>query len=185
MIPEMIFGHLLTSTNYEKDEKKIVGGKNGYGAKLTNIFSTYFKIETVDSVRKLKYVQEFKNNMKTKGKPKVTKHSGKSFTKISWIADFKRFGLESYSERMYQLMERRVFDIAGVTDKKIQVYYNKRVIKQKTFDKYIRLYLKDETLLYEDIHERWSLGITLSQSDKFEQISFVNGIATPNERQTR
>ena len=39
MIPEMIFGHLLTSTNYEKDEKKIVGGKNGYGAKLTNIFS--------------------------------------------------------------------------------------------------------------------------------------------------
>ena len=38
MIPEMIFGHLLTSTNYEKDEKKIVGGKNGYGAKLTNIF---------------------------------------------------------------------------------------------------------------------------------------------------
>ena len=180
MIPEMIFGHLLTSTNYEKDEKKIVGGKNGYGAKLTNIFSTYFKIETVDSVRKLKYVQEFKNNMKTKGNPKVTKHSGKSFTKISWIADFKRFGLESYSERMYQLMERRVFDIAGVTDKKIQVFYNKRVIKQKTFDKYIRLYLKDETLLYEDIHERWSLGITLSQSDKFEQISFVNGIATPN-----
>ena len=48
MIPEMIFGHLLTSTNYEKDEKKIVGGKNGYGAKLTNIFSQYFKLETLD-----------------------------------------------------------------------------------------------------------------------------------------
>ena len=26
-IPEMIFGHLRTSTNYDKTEKKIVGGK--------------------------------------------------------------------------------------------------------------------------------------------------------------
>ena len=29
-IPEMIFGHLRTSTNYDKSEKKIVGGKNGF-----------------------------------------------------------------------------------------------------------------------------------------------------------
>ena len=43
-IPQMIFGELLTSTNYNKEEKKIVGGKNGYGAKLTNIFSKSFKI---------------------------------------------------------------------------------------------------------------------------------------------
>ena len=28
-IPELIFGHLRTSTNYNKDEKKIVGGKIG------------------------------------------------------------------------------------------------------------------------------------------------------------
>ena len=30
----MIFGELLTSINYKENEKKIVGGKNGYGAKL-------------------------------------------------------------------------------------------------------------------------------------------------------
>ena len=78
----MIFGHLLTSTNYEKDEKKIVGGKNGYGAKLTNIFSTIFKLETVDHKRKLKYTQEFKNNMKVIRKPKVSKFTQKPYTKI-------------------------------------------------------------------------------------------------------
>jgi len=39
-VPEMIFGHLLTSSNYEDDEKKVTGGRNGYGAKLANIFST-------------------------------------------------------------------------------------------------------------------------------------------------
>lgn len=31
--PELIFGHLLTSSNYDKGEEKIVGGKNGYGGK--------------------------------------------------------------------------------------------------------------------------------------------------------
>jgi len=180
LIPEMIFGHLLTSTNYEKDEKKIVGGKNGYGAKLTNIFSLIFKLETVDHVRKLKYTQEFKNNMKTRGKPKITKYSQKPFTKVSWVADFDRFGLDKYTDKMYQLIERRLYDIAGVTDKSVNVYYNGTLLKQKTFDKYIKLYLKpEEKLIYEDIHERWSLGIVLSSNDKFEQVSFVNGIATP------
>ena len=179
MIPEMIFGHLLTSTNYEKDEKKIVGGKNGYGAKLTNIFSSVFKLETVDHVRQLKYSQEFKNNMKKRGKPKITKFTQKPYTRVSWIADFERFGLECYSEKMYQLIERRLFDIAGVTDKSINVYYNGKMIKQKSFDKYIGLYLGDQKVVYEDIHERWSLGVSLSTNDKFEQVSFVNGIATP------
>ena len=62
-IPEMIFGHLRTSTNYKKNEKRIVGGKNGFGFKLVLIWSTYGKIETVDHIRGLKYVQEFKNNL--------------------------------------------------------------------------------------------------------------------------
>ena len=179
MIPEMIFGHLLTSTNYEKDEKKIVGGKNGYGAKLTNIFSIIFTLETVDPVRKLKYTQEFKNNMKSKGKPKITKYTQKPYTKVSWVADFERFGLTIYSDKMYQLIERRLYDIAGVTDKSLNVFYNGSMIKHKTFDKYIGLYLKDEKIVYEEIHERWSIGVTVSKSDKFEQVSFVNGIATP------
>jgi len=117
--------------------------------------------------------------MKDRGKPKVSKHTGKSYTKISWIPDFARFGLSSYSDKMYQLMERRLYDIAGVTDKSVNVFYNGKMIKQKSFDKYIGLYLDNEKMVYEDIHERWSLGISVSTNDKFEQISFVNGIATP------
>ena len=45
-VPELIFGHLLTSSNYDDDEKKVTGGRNGYGAKLCNIFSTEFTVET-------------------------------------------------------------------------------------------------------------------------------------------
>ena len=30
-VPELIFGHLLTSTNYDDTEKRTTGGRNGYG----------------------------------------------------------------------------------------------------------------------------------------------------------
>jgi len=175
-IPELIFGHPLTSTNYNKDEKKIVGGKNGYGAKLTNIFSTIFNIETVDSTRGLKYKQGFSNNMKNKSKPKITKCKGKPYTKVSWITDFKRFGIESYSDDMLNYMTRRIYDISGITHKSIKVLFNKAVIKSKTFDKYIELYNPGQ-YVYEEIHSRWQIGISVS-NDKFEHISFVNGIFT-------
>ena len=84
-IPEMIFGHLRTSTNYDKTEKKIVGGKNGFGFKLVLIYSTWGKIETIDSERGLKYVQEFKNNLTEICKPKITKNKSKSFTRVSFL----------------------------------------------------------------------------------------------------
>lgn len=56
-VPELIFGHLLTSSNYDDNVKKTTGGRNGYGAKLTNIFSTEFVIETADGKRQKKYKQ--------------------------------------------------------------------------------------------------------------------------------
>ena len=45
-VPQLIFGNLLTSSNYNDNIKKVTGGRNGYGAKLTNIFSNIFIIKT-------------------------------------------------------------------------------------------------------------------------------------------
>ena len=39
-----IIGHLLTSSNYDDSQEKVTGGRNGFGAKLANIFSTQFRI---------------------------------------------------------------------------------------------------------------------------------------------
>lgn len=51
---------------------QIVGGRNGYGAKLANIFSTEFAVETCDGARSgRKYKQVFNANMTKKGAPKV------------------------------------------------------------------------------------------------------------------
>ena len=47
-VPTLIFSHLLTGSNFDDDEEKTTGGRNGYGAKLANIFSTEFIVECMD-----------------------------------------------------------------------------------------------------------------------------------------
>ena len=87
----MIFGELLTSGNYNMNEEKITGGKNGFGAKLTNIYSKYFKVETVDHRRKLYYSQVFKDNLNIKEEPVIKPYKKEPFTRITYIPDYERF----------------------------------------------------------------------------------------------
>lgn len=54
-IPEMVFGQLLTSSNYDDTVKKVTGGRNGFGAKLTNVFSKRFKVTCCDPKNKKLY----------------------------------------------------------------------------------------------------------------------------------
>jgi len=176
-IPQLIFGELLTSSNYKKDEKRIVGGKNGYGAKLANIFSQEFTIETVDHINKLKYTQTWENNMTKCNEPDIKKCSAKPYTKITWKCDFKRFGIKNYSENMINLIHRRIYDIAGITDKSVNVYLNDEKIKIKSFLDYVKLY-NDSQKFHETISDRWDVIFSVSHNDTFEQLSFVNGICT-------
>lgn len=179
-VPEMIFGHLLTSTNYDKTEKKITGGKNGYGAKLTNIFSKKFVIETVDSKRNLKYIQTFKNNMSHKCKPRITDCGDEPYTKISFFPDFEKFNMETLDDDIISLFRKRVYDTAVVT-KGVSVSFNNKKITTKTFEKYVDLYIgnkKEYPRLYENVSDRWEIVASVSPDDKFEHLSFVNGIYT-------
>jgi len=180
-IPELIFGHLRTSTNYDKTEKKIVGGKNGFGFKLVLIWSTYGSVETVDHVRGLKYFQEFSNNLDNIGKPSITKCKTKPYTKITFKPDYARLGLSGLSPEMIQLLKKRVYDISAVTDKSLKVKYNQQIVPVKNFQQYIDLYIGakgDALRVYEEEGPRWEYAVALSPSHEFIQISFVNGIYT-------
>ena len=176
-IPQLIFGELLTSSNYKKGEKRIVGGKNGYGAKLANIFSQEFTVETVDHINKLKYTQTWEKNMTKCNEPIIKKCQAKPYTKITWKCDFKRFDLVNYSDDMIKLMYRRIYDIAGITDKSINVFLNDEKINIKSFLDYINLY-NDFVKFQEIISDRWDVIFSVSHNDTFEQLSFVNGICT-------
>jgi len=180
-IPELVFGHLRTSTNYNKDEKKIVGGKNGFGFKLVLIWSSYGRIETVDHIRGLKYIQEYKNNLDEICKPSITKCKTKPYTKITFKPDYARLGLSGLTEDMVSLLKKRVFDIGAVTDKNIKVKYNDTLIPVKNFEQYISMYIGEKseaTRVYEAPDERWEYAVALTPTSEFTQISFVNGIHT-------
>lgn len=178
-IPEMIFAHLRTSTNYDKTEKKIVGGKNGYGIKLVFIWSSWCKIETIDHKRQLKYIQEFHTNLNNIDKPKITKCKTKPYTKISFKPDYKRLGLQNgLTPDMLNLFKRRIYDIAAVTNKNIKVKINSEVIPIKTFQQYVKMIISDTEHKYESSNERWEYIVSLAPEGEFYQISFVNGIYT-------
>jgi len=180
-IPEMIFGHLRTSTNYDKTEKKIVGGKNGFGFKLVLIWSTYGSVETVDHIRGLKYKQEFKNNLDEICKPSITKCKNKPYTKITFKPDYKRLGIHGLTPDIIALLKKRTYDIAAVTDKTIKVKYNGELVPVKNFEQYMNMYIGDKSetpRVYEENGQRWEYGVALTPTNEFAQVSFVNGIHT-------
>jgi DNA topoisomerase-2 len=179
-VPELIFGELLTSTNYDKGEEKIWGGKNGYGSKLTNIFSKEFTIETVDHYTNKIYTQTFRNNMTERDKPTVKACSKAPYTQITFTPDYERFGIKNITEDIYKLFHRRVIDACATTNKDVSVSFNGEKILIKDFEKYCELFLdkKEQPLIYEAHGERWEIAASISNSGSFEYLSFVNGINT-------
>lgn len=180
-IPEMIFGSLLTSSNYNDDDLKHVGGKNGYGAKLTNIFSTKFCLETRDSHSGKRFEQTFYDNMKRRDKAKINKDKKKPYTKISYIPDYKRFHKSGLTDEMCKIIEKRAYDLAGCIGKEANVYVNDEKINCNSFQKYIELYIgpsSETPKAFEVVSDRWTIGVCLSPSLMFSQVSFVNGIVT-------
>jgi DNA topoisomerase-2 len=180
-IPELIFGELLTSSNYNDDEVRIVGGVNGLGIKLTNIFSKSFIIETVDSTRKKLYIQNFSENLTIKEAPEIKSCQRKSYTKITFKPDYEKFGLTNITEDIYNLFKRRVYDVSACTDVSVNVYFNDKKINIKDFEKYTDLFLDTKTIqprIYEKVNDRWEVSVAISKTGSFDQISFVNGINT-------
>ena len=182
-IPELIFGELLTSTNYNQDEEKVIGGKNGIGSKTTNIFSKEFTVETVDHRRKKLYTQRFSNNMVNKDAPTIKASSKAPYTKITFTPDYERFGLKGMTEDIFQLFRKRAFDACACTDSSVAVYFNGVKLVAKDFEKYVDLYIgSDKTerpRAYEATTDgRWEVVATWSDNGQFDQVSFVNGINT-------
>ena len=188
-IPEMIFGHLLTSSNYDDDQDKVTGGRNGYGAKLCNVFSTAFTLETADSKTKKKYTQTWTANMSKMGKASITSNKGDDYTKITFTPDFHKFKMQGIDNDLEALMKRRVYDLAG-TSKGVKVWLNGERIKINSFKKYMEMYTKaikkergeeavndTSEIITESPDVRWEIGFAVSDGT-FQQVSFVNSIAT-------
>ena len=175
--PELVFGHLLTSTNYDDTQKRIVGGRNGYGAKLANIYSSDFAIAIKDHETKQTYTQKWSKNMTVCDPPKIKKHSGSSSSvAITFTPEWKRFGMSKMDDTIYKIFQKRVWDANICTTQNCKVKFNGEVLTKQNFEGYAKMHdgVEEVTCVNSD---RWSVCIGPAENG-MEQVSFVNGLCT-------
>jgi len=200
-VPELVLGHLLTGSNFDDSSARLTGGRHGYGAKLTNIFSTEFVVETGDTSVGLRYKQTWHNNMRTRGEPEITEFSGseaKDFTKVSFSPDLEKFEMDKLTTSMARVLKKRVYDVAGCLSD-VEVTLNGKKVPISGFESYIQAFRhstatapasktakaskeRDEDAscgsdyIYSRVNKRWEIGL-LPSVVGFVQVSFVNGMS--------
>jgi DNA topoisomerase-2 len=175
--PELVFGHLLTSTNYDDTQKRLVGGRNGYGAKLANIYSKWFSVIIKDPETKQEYHQEWFDNMSTCHVPKIKKFNGATpSVSVSFKPDWSRFAMKDMENGIYNIMEKRVWDANICTSANCKVKFNGEALPKQTFEAYAKMHDGVDNV-YSVTTDRWAVCIGPSE-DGMEQVSFVNGICT-------
>ena len=175
-VPEVVFGHMLSGTNFDDSEDRIVGGRNGLGAKLANIWSTKFVVNLCDGTKV--YRQQFSNNMKKIGKASIrdAKPGSTPYTKITVFPDLEKLGVEGgkFDDGMRALMTRRVYDIAATTACTVKL--GTKRVPCSSMAKYAKMVAPDVPQVQFET-ERWSVIVFPSPDSPGPRIGFVNGIA--------
>ena len=175
--PELTFGHLLTSTNYDDNAQRVVGGRNGYGAKLANVYSKLFSVTIKDPVNKKKYSQIWENNMTKCNEPRIESGATTSSVSITFVPDWARFGMTKMDEDIYKIIEKRVWDAAFCTSGTCKVSFQGSEIKTPSTEEYMRMLHPGAETVVNVTTPRWSVSVAPSDSG-FQQVSFVNGVCT-------
>lgn len=174
-LPEMLLGRLNSGSNYNDNDERYGAGRNGLGSGLVSLFSSRFIIDCADG--KNSYNQEILNNAKDKKEPKI-KSSSKSYTSVTYITDFNRIPISGYEEATMKLCIKRVVDIAAYNPG-VKVYFNEQLININNIKDWCQLHVEEENELFtEIINEKWTVGLTKSNTDVFENCSIVNGNTT-------
>lgn len=123
-VPESIFGELLTSSNYDQGKEKSVSGRNGYGAKITNVFSKYFSVSIFNPEYKKSYFQYWQDNMGVRIDPIIQDYNGNvPQVQVQFMLDFPRFGYtDGYPPEVFYLYMTLAANISFTC--KIPVIFN-------------------------------------------------------------
>jgi DNA topoisomerase-2 len=171
-LPELIFGHLLTSSNYDDTEERTTGGRNGYGAKLTNVFSSKFTVRVLH--KNQKYTQKWTKNMSVCEPPVIAPAAKGGYVDIEFQPDWSRFeGGSAQLPDLLKVLEKRVWDAAACCPK-CHVYLNGNRLEVKSLEDYAKMHFGDVPMASYG-HD---ILVGHSTSGAFQHISFVNGIST-------
>ncbi|VWU52190.1 DNA topoisomerase 2, putative, partial [Hepatocystis sp. ex Piliocolobus tephrosceles] len=171
-VPHMIFGELLTSDNYDDAEDRITGGRNGFGAKLTNIFSKEFSVQCGDSTRKKEFRMTWFNNMSKFSDAIIKDYNGKDFVKVTFKPDLDKFGMTDLNEDIESLLYKRVYDLAGTCS--VKVFLNGTRLSVKDFKSYVDLYLRDNNSTVIKVSSNLNGNNSTRNADSNGNLSFSN-----------
>nr|QBK84686.1 MAG: DNA topoisomerase II [Pithovirus LCDPAC01] len=178
-VPELIFGILGTSSNYDPTKKRLYIGMNGLGAKLTNIYSSKFTIECYDPNRQITYIQTWENNMYDRHEPEIyEKNRGKTgITEIRYTLDFKRFHAKEFDEESMKIYAAHCAEVSFTCG--LPVYFNKKKIFITSSSEYASMFFGKETkkISYKDPKGMYDICL-IDTPDNSIHVSFVNGIIT-------
>jgi DNA topoisomerase-2 len=159
-LPEFIFGQFRTSNNYDQKVARMGCGRNGFGAKLTNIFSTEFIIIVEDPDTKRRFTGIWKDNMfkSTPGtRPEVKVEVDESIVKgkviIEWELDFERFGIKKYSKKDLDLFKRFAVDFSFTC--KVKTYFNDEELDYRDIKTFASLFWDEENIKNNFIRYVW------------------------------
>lgn len=176
---ELFFGLAKTSTNYQDSEERKTSGRNGLGAKLTNVFSKHFIVRCFDPQESLIFHQEYFDNLTRRTVPvleKCTKKRG--WTEISFLPDFERFGVSSWPEDILSRVEKSARDASLVTN--LCVFLNEEKIYFSNLLEYSKLFSSGNSLLFSSADSSFALVEKEVFPPSFEStelpITFINGL---------
>jgi len=165
---EQAFTNLRAGANFD-DDGHVSIGTHGLGSTLVNILSKKFTAHTDDGKKYMKLV--CKNNM-SEIEVSINKSKSKRGTKVEFWPDYDRFNLDGMTQNHFELIEKRVSDLA-ICFHNIKFKFNGRLVRAKNF----KQYLGQINEVYEGLEtDHFKVGVLPSESNG--AISFVNGIDT-------
>lgn len=201
--PEMAFGNLRTSSNYEGCRRG--AGTNGIGGKAANIFSKdLFSVKIVNMESMEVYEQSWKNHMGTFTKPVIKSIEGDdayegqtSSVTVVFKPDLDLFGEKKLHEDIICLFRRHALDASlntNIDDKNMggscRVRFNGMDIGKVDMNSYVSTFCGEQIAgeaIYGTVYNRDGETQVLyavvdkgmkSRKESNRDISFVNGMET-------
>lgn len=174
-VAELIFGVIGAGGNTNDKKSKQGGGQNGYGAKLTNVFSRYFEVEIGDNIRGFHQKIIWRKNMMEKVSSVITpsqfafttqpdqkglfhiyptgqdRYQGHNFVKVTWKQDFRKFGISYFSKDDMELYMKYSIEASFIG--KFPIIFNGINLDYRSAQAYLSLYpreiIKNSLIHYE------------------------------------
>lgn len=186
--PHMAFGLFRTGSNFQDSAgPRYTGGRNGYGCKATNAFSTHMRIHTGCAVHHKQFRQEYQNNMSVVGEPSVSAYRSKrGFTDVSFHLDYARFGVAVSENGGIDVLtkaaiEAAIIDSSACTLKKTKMTLNGTPLGVRSLADFASMFTAEDKRAYDCVKNgdmvMWEVcAVPLLRGAEETKFGFVNSL---------